>query len=111
MNNAMEMILQKAVQQYLDALQAQGKKPRTLYTYGKDCEQIVAFFGPEKKLVNILPAHVARFYKSEELLLIPKTGKVRAERTVNKTRRVLRMLLTWTVEHGYLEQLPLPKTK
>lgn len=111
MNEPMEITLQEEVQQYLEALQAQGKRPRTLYTYGKDCEQIVAFFGPEKKLSNILPAHVAKFYKSDELLIIPKSGKVRALRTVNKTRMVLRGLLTWAVEEGHIPHLPLPKAK
>ncbi len=75
------------------------------------CEQILAFFGPEKKLCNILPAHVAKFYKSDELLRVSKTGKVRALRTVNKTRMVLRLLLTWAVDQGYLSHVPLPKAK
>ncbi len=111
MNEKQEMTLQEAVQYYLDALQVKGKSPRTVYTYNKDCEQIVAFFGPEKKLCNILPAHVAKFYKSDELLIIPKNRKVRALRTVNKTRMVLRGLLTWAVEEGHIPHLPLPKAK
>lgn len=111
MSEKQEMTLQEAVQYYLDALQVKGKSPRTVYTYNKDCEQIVAFFGPEKKLVNILPAHVAKFYKSDELLRVSKTGKVRALRTVNKTRMVLRLLLTWAMEEGHIHHLPLPKAK
>lgn len=106
-----EITLQEATERFLKALERAGKSPRTLYTYGKDCEQMLAFFGPEKKLGNILPAHVAKFYKSDELLLIPKNGKERAPKTVNKTKMVFKSLLAWAVEEGHIEALPLPKAK
>jgi hypothetical protein len=100
---------QEATELYLKTLEAQGKNPCTLYTYGQDCKQMIAFFGPDKKLGNLLPAHVARFYQSDALLKLPKTGKDRAPATVNKTKRVFRLMLTWTQQEGYLETLPLPK--
>ncbi len=75
------------------------------------CEQILAFFGPDKKLVNILPAHVAKFYQSDALLKVTKNGKERSPRTVNKTRMVFKCLLKWAKEQGYIETLPLPKKK
>lgn len=103
------MTLKEATTQYLNSLKDSGRSPRTLYTYGKDCEQILAFFGPDKKLLNMLPAHVAQFYKSDELLKIPKTGKDRAPKTVNKTKMVFKGLLSWAKEHGHIEWLPLPK--
>lgn len=103
--------LKDATEKYLKALETEGKSPRTLYTYSKDCEQMIAFFGPEKKLVNILPAHVATFYKSDELLKVAKTGKERASKTITKTKRVFKGLLTWAREKGYIQSLPLPKDK
>jgi len=103
------LALAPAIAAYLQALAAQGKHPRTLYTYGKDCEQILAYFGPEKRLSNILPAHIARFFKSDELLKVSKTGKDRAPATILKTQRVLRMLLIWAVEQGWISTLPWPK--
>ena len=41
----MNETLHQAAQAYLEHLRTQGKKERTLYTYGKDFEQIEAFFG------------------------------------------------------------------
>jgi hypothetical protein len=67
-----------------------GKKPRTIYTYGKDSEQILAFFGTDKKLKNILPVHVADFYKSDALLKTSKNDKPRQPETVRKTKLVLK---------------------
>jgi hypothetical protein len=104
-----EMALNTAVEDYMKHLELNGKKPRTLYTYGKDCEQIIAFFGQEKLLKNILPVHVAAFYKSDALLKIPKNGKQRQPETVRKTKRVFRMLLTWAKEQGFIESVPLPR--
>jgi site-specific recombinase XerD len=108
-NKMKEITMQEAISQFLKALEAEGKNPRTLYTYGQDCKQILTFFGPEKKLTKVLPVHVAQFYKSDELLKVPKNGKHRAKATINKTIRVFRMLLTWAKEQGHIKSLPLPK--
>lgn len=109
MTKTTDMTLQSLIAQYLQSLEAEGKNPRTLYTYGQDCKQIMAYFGPDKKLTKLLPAHVARFYKSDELLKIPRNGKNRSRATIHKTIRVLHMLLRWAMEQEYLSTLPLPK--
>ncbi len=111
MSKKEDTTLQEAIEGFLQALEEGGKSPRTLYTYEKDCEQMLAFFGHDKKLVNILPAHVAKFYKSDELLLIPKNGRERAPKTINKTKMVFKGLLTWAMNEGYIDGLPLPKAK
>ena len=101
--------LHTAAQAYLDHLRSQGKKERTLYTYGKDFEQIEAFCGADRKLASILPAHAGRFLKSDELLKIPKSGKERSKPTIEKTVRVLRMFLLWAKETNRIAKLPLPR--
>lgn len=100
--------LHEAAQAYLEHLRAQGKKERTLYTYGKDFQQMEAFFGADRKLRTILPPHVGKFLKSDDLLRLP-SGAERAKPTVDKTVRVLRMFLVWAKEAGRLDKLPLPK--
>ncbi len=100
--------LHEAAQAYLEHLRTLGKKDRTLYTYGKDFQQMEAFFGADRKLRTILPPHVGKFLKSDDLLRLP-SGVERAKPTVDKTVRVLRMFLVWAKETGRLEKLPLPK--
>lgn len=100
--------LHSAAQGYLEHLKDQGKTERTLYTYGKDFEQIEAFFGSDKKLTSILIPHVSGFLRSDALLKMP-SGKERSEPTVKKTVRVFRMFLVWCQEQGYVAKLPLPK--
>ena len=100
--------LHEAAQAYLEHLKGEGKKERTLYTYGKDFEQIEAFFGASRKLTGILAPHVGKFFRSDALLKLP-SGKERSQPTVEKTKRVLRMFLVWARETDRIDKLPLPK--
>ena len=103
-----ERTLGQAMADYLEHLKTEGKSERTLYTYGQDARQITGFFGTERKLTSILTPHVGKFLKSDALLRLPN-GAERAEPTVRKTVRVLRMFLVWARDNGYIEKLPLPK--
>ena len=104
----LEMTIGQAMDQYLECLKVEGKSERTLYTYGQDARQIIGFFGSDRKLTSILTLHVGKFLKSDALLRLPN-GAERAEPTVRKTVRVLRMFLVWARDNGYIEKLPLPK--
>ncbi len=108
MDKSKDITLREAAQAYLEHLREQGKKARTIYTYSKDCEQVEAFFGADRKLASILPPHVGKFLKSDELLRLP-SGTERAKPTVDKTVRVLRMFFLWAKETGRIDKLPLPK--
>ena len=103
-----ERTLGQVMDQYLEYLKVEGKSERTLYTYGQDARQVIGFFGSDRKLTSILTPHVGKFLKSNALLRL-SNGKERAEPTVRKTVRVLRMFLVWARENGYIEKLPLPK--
>lgn len=102
-----------AAQAFLEHLREQGKKERTLYTYGKDFQVIEGFFGGDKPLASIRTPQVGNFFKSDHLLKMPSgpdgIQKPRAKPTVDKTVRVFRMFLVWAKETGRLAELPLPK--
>jgi site-specific recombinase XerD len=107
-NRMTDRTLGEAMNEYLEHLRDRGKSERTLYTYRKDAEQITAFFGADRKLSGVLTPHVGKFLKSDALLRLPNR-KERAEPTVRKTVRVLRMFLVWARDCGYIERVPLPK--
>ncbi|MHB9038542.1 MAG: site-specific integrase [Armatimonadota bacterium] len=104
----LEQTLGQALAEYLEHLKEEGKSERTIYTYSRDVEQIIEFFGADRKLTSILTPHVGKFLKSDILLKLPN-GQCRAELTVKKTVRVLRMFLAWAREREYIANLPLPK--
>ncbi len=101
------MKLGKALDQYLDHLKKLAKSKMTLYTYGKDAEQIKAFFG-DKELNDLTKLWIGRFLKSEELNKSPN-GKGRAPSTINKTVGFFRRFIEWCLAQGYLTESPLPK--
>ena len=100
--------LREAMNEYLEHLRTEGKSERTLYTYDRDVQQIIGFFGTEKKLSAVLIPHVSKFLTSDALLKLPN-GRERAVITVRKTVRVLRMFLVWAKERGYIAKLPIPR--
>lgn len=59
--NETPITLAVLIPNYLQMLLEQGKSKRTIYAYGKDCEQILAHFSADKQLNKLIPAHVARF--------------------------------------------------
>jgi len=101
--------LSEASTQFLAHLKAKGKSERTLYTYGRDMQQILAFFGPERPVGQITLPLIGRFLKSDDLLKL-SSGQERAPQTVKKTIRVFRMFMQWLFQEGYLTDLQLPKS-
>ena len=99
--------LKEAGKEYLNHLKEKGLSDRSIYTYGNDLKQIIAFFGEEKEIDKILIPHVGRFLKSDELL--KKKDLDRAKPTIDKTIRFFRMLILWAKEQGYIENLPFTK--
>lgn len=102
------MNLHEAKTAFLDHLKTQGKSPRTLYTYGKDLDYLITFFGAERDLTRLRVTDMGKWLKSEAYLKTP-TGKPRGERTLRKNERTIRQLFVWAKEQGWIESLPLPK--
>jgi site-specific recombinase XerD len=109
MGEQTEMAVLEAIDLFKESLVKAGKHPRTLYTYGKDLEQIMAFFGEATPVSAITLPRIGRFLKSDQLLLLPN-GNERAQQTVRKTIRVFRMWMVWLHQEGHLEAIRLPKS-
>ncbi len=101
-----DLTLKQASEAYLKHLAATGKKPATISTYSRDFDVILGYLGESTKLSALQAARIGKFVKSDSLL--QQNGKARAERTVAKTVRVLRMFLVWCEETKRIKKLPLP---
>ncbi len=101
------MKIKNALNHYLEHLKDLGKSEITLYSYGKDTEQIQLFFG-DKDLNDLTKLWVGRFLKSDELNM-RVNGKGRAPNTIDKTIGFFRRFIVWSQEQGWLEECPLPK--
>jgi site-specific recombinase XerD len=86
--------VKQTTEEFITHLKELGKKERTLYTYRKDLDVVEAFFGSDKLLTDIRVPQVGKFFKSDTLNKLPN-GNTRAERTIEKTVRVFRMMMVW----------------
>ncbi len=103
-------LLKGAVEMYLEYLKERGKKPGTIASYGKDFDLAIEFFGEDRKLDSILLGHVGKFFKSD-LLNKLKNGQDKAEPTIKKTKRAVRMMFAWAKDSGMIKTLPIPKNE
>jgi len=101
--------LKEAVEKYMVHLAECGKTERTQYTYKKDLDLALEFFGEDKKLTKLIPAQVAKFFKSDLVTKVHKSGREKSPITVTKSLRVFRQMLVFCKEQNFIEKIPLPK--
>ncbi len=85
--------IKEAVEMYLDYLKKMGKKPGTVASYGKDFDLAIEFFGEDKKIDSIAVCNVGKLFKSD-LVNKLKNGRGKADPTIKKTKRAVRMFFT-----------------
>ncbi|MBC8377092.1 MAG: hypothetical protein H8E26_13685 [FCB group bacterium] len=100
--------LVEKVNQFLDYLKTQGKRERTLYTYGKDMEIFLEHFGPEKAIIKITKPLMGSFLKSDGVMHTV-SGRTKSNITITKTRRVVSQFMDWLVSTGVIDTSPMPK--
>ena len=105
--------LKDGAAQYIEHLEAIGKKPSTVGTARRTMDLFVGHLGEGKEVAKILPVHVAGFFKSEAATMQPgKNGpKPRAKASILQIRRIVRSALVFWHEQGLLDNVPLPKTE
>ncbi len=97
-------------QQFLDHLKKLGKSPSTQVSYAGDLMLAIEVLGADTKVSALTTQKIQAFNESGA---VKKTaaGKPKARPTILKTRRVLRMALTWASETGKIKEAPLPDRK
>ena len=101
--------LKDGAAQYIEHLEAIGKKPSTVGTARRTMDLFVGHLGEGKEVDKILPVHVAGFFKSEAATTL--NGKPRAKASILQIRRIVRGALVFWHEQGLLDNVPLPKTE
>lgn len=101
--------LKDGAAQYIEHLEAIGKKPSTVGTARRTMDLFVGHLGEGKEVAKILPVHVAGFFKSEAATTL--NGKPRAKASILQIRRIIRGALVFWHEQGLLDNVPLPKTE
>ena len=103
--------LKIACEEFVAHLRKTGTASITANNYARILGLFVDFHGPEKDILKITPAHVAKFYLSE-----PATMKTlqdgskapRADLSYLQIKRDVRLALCWFKEMGWIDKVPLP---
>jgi hypothetical protein len=92
---------------FLGDLEQAGKSRGTVFGYSIDLALALKHFGKEAPATVLTTESIAEFFESDAVTKT-RTGKPKAKPTVDKTRRVLRQVLAWGKEKGYLLHIEVP---
>lgn len=105
--NGEPLLLPALAERYLKHLEQLGKTRGTVFSYEIDLGLAITHFGKDTNVRTLTEKEVAKFFNSDAVTK-KRSGKPKAEPTILKTRRVLRLALAWAVEAGLLNEAPLP---
>jgi hypothetical protein len=93
---------------YLAHMAEAGKSPGTCFSYAMELKTAQAELGAETLVAAITPEQVQAFFDSPRVTTL-KSGQPKAQPSIDKTRRVLRLALVWAAEQGLIGKAPLPE--
>ncbi|MBK9387350.1 MAG: hypothetical protein IPN34_21250 [Planctomycetes bacterium] len=91
---------------YLESLKAGHKSESTINAYAADLDLATEVLGAETPVGAITPADVERFNTSQQVTTT-KSGRAKAQPTIDRSRRVLRLALTFAEQSGAIETAPI----
>lgn len=99
----------KLAERYLQHLEDVGKSRGTIFSYYVDLSLACRELGEKTPADALTEQDVAAFFECDAVTKT-RTGKPKAPVTIEKTRRVLRMALTWAQREGLIAAAPVPAT-
>ena len=92
---------------WIEHLKAKDAAVSTWASYMADFETAATYFGADADPASLTVAGVAAYEKSDAVMQTKK-GRPKAPPTIYKTRRVLRLALTWARDERRLATIPYP---
>ncbi|MFG0318970.1 MAG: hypothetical protein ACF8XB_16990 [Planctomycetota bacterium JB042] len=105
--DALGPTMEQLAETYLIHLEQLGKSRGTVFSYSIDLAVAVRELGSETRIKTLTPEKVGAFFESDAVKKT-RAGKPKAKPTIDKTRRVLRLALTWAAETGQVPVAPIP---
>ena len=90
---------------WIEYLKANDAAASTWASYQHDFETAAAHFGPTTDPATLTTEAVAA-YEASPAVMTTKKGRPKSKPTILKTRRVLRLALTWAKDAGRLAAIP-----
>lgn len=107
---AMGRTLADMAEGYLRSLEGAGKSRGTVLSYSMDLALALRHLGDDTQLGTLTEGAVAEFFACDAVTKT-RTGKPKAEVSIAKTRRILRLALQWAADRGWIADAPLPSSR
>ncbi|MBK9386041.1 MAG: hypothetical protein IPN34_14615 [Planctomycetes bacterium] len=91
---------------YLESLKAAHKSESTINAYASDLDLATEVLGGETPIAALTPADVERFNVSQQVTTT-KSGRAKAQPTIDRSRRVLRLALVYAEQQSAIEAAPI----
>jgi hypothetical protein len=102
-----ELTLAELSEKYLDHMEREGKSAGTCFSYGMELKAAQGELGAETLVGMLTTDDVEKFNNSTRVTKL-KSGRPKSQLSIDKTRRVLRLALTWAAQKGWIERSPIP---
>jgi hypothetical protein len=99
------MTLAELAEKYQASLVAEQRSDATISAYRSDLAIAQRVLGAEVAIDSITPQDVQRFNDSDDVLL-SRSGAPKAQPTIERTRRVLRLALDYAEAEGWIVTTP-----
>jgi hypothetical protein len=99
--------LAKLSEMYLEHMEQDGKSVGTCFSYTMELKSAIAEIGGDTLVSELTPHLIERFNACDRVMLL-KSGKPKAQPSIDKTRRVIRLALTWAAQIGLIASAPYP---
>lgn len=87
---------------YLTHMAEQGKSEGTRFSYGMELKLAQAELGSDALVSYLTPESIALFNEAPRVTTL-KSGRPKSQLSIDKTRRVLRLALTWAHQEGLID--------
>ncbi len=103
-----DITLADLAEKYIRQLEDSGKSPGTCSSYTAELRLAIKELGAETKIASITTEQIAAYFDSEAVTKL-KSGRKKAQPSIDKTRRVLRLVLVWATEKRWIAAAPIPE--
>ena len=93
--------------QYIHHMENEGKSAGTVSSYTAELKLACKHLGAETSATTITVEKVAIYFASDPVTKL-RTGRPKAQPSIDKSRRVLRLALVWAAEKKLIKAAPIP---
>jgi hypothetical protein len=107
---ATDLTLAELCERYVAHLEKVGKSNGTVFSYSAELKLACTELGRDTKIAAITPEQMQAFYDCERVTKL-RSGRPKANASVAKSRRVIRLALCYALEKKWIEKVPLPDSE